>query len=103
MTTAAWVALNSLNAVWAWFTSVEVNDSYSPLVTASAMPDRDSTGVVATTLAVTFFGKRKGLEWASFPEVIVYRSDQVTETGSPWLVRFHRKALFTSVWRRRKS
>jgi hypothetical protein len=52
------------------------------------MPNGYSTRVVATSLAMTLFGESKGLVWTTFPEMIVYRSHQVSEAGGARFVGF---------------
>jgi hypothetical protein len=44
-------------------------------MTASMVPDCDSSGVIATSFSVTLLGDRERLEWFAFPQVVVDCSD----------------------------
>lgn len=67
MGAAARVVLDSLDSVRAGEPAVEVDSSYPPLSTASAMPDGNSAGIVAAALGHALLGEGQWQERPAFP------------------------------------
>jgi len=85
---AAGVPLDAIDPVWARLDAVEVDGSDPPLVASSVMPHGDASGMVASALSVTLLGERERLEGAAFPQVLVDRAHQMSDSGSAWFVTF---------------
>ncbi len=67
MGATAGIVLDSLNGVRACEPAVEVDRSYPPLGTTSAMPYGDLAGTITTTLAHALLREGQGEKWPAFP------------------------------------
>ena len=74
MRAAIGVMLNALDAMDPWGRALEIDDTYSSLMPASAMPYSDSTRAVTSTAALTFLCERQRPVRPSLPEMVIDRA-----------------------------
>lgn len=80
------VVLNPFHDMRTRGASGEINDSNAPLMTTATVPNGHPTGVVAATLPMTLFGERQFVDWPPFPQVVINRSSQMSNTGRSRLI-----------------
>jgi hypothetical protein len=73
--------LDPLHMMQAWSLAIKINNPYTPFVTAAAVADGDVAGVVAAAERLALFRESKREDWTAFVEVVVYRPDEVADSG----------------------
>lgn len=80
------IVLDALHQVRSWAAPFEIYCPYPSLGATTTMSDRDSSVDITTTLGMALLGEGQGQKWTAFPEMVVDRSPQMTDTRGTWLV-----------------
>lgn len=86
---AVGIVLDTLNHLLARLLTLEIDNSYPPLVPAAAMSYSDLTSHVPASFSLTDLRIREHLEWSALPEMLVDGSLQVPQAWRPRLVGLH--------------
>lgn len=87
MGTASRVMFDSFHQVRPGGNSGKIDDTDTALVTTTTVPDGHSTGVVTATLSMTTLGERQLLDRPAFPQMVIDRSPQMSDTRRARFVR----------------